>query len=59
MRALTLWQPWAWLVANGHKLVENRPWAPSPTALPPGHRFAIHAGKRYEVGKWGALLDVC
>jgi hypothetical protein len=24
-RALTLWQPWAWLVANGHKQIENRP----------------------------------
>lgn len=23
--AITLWQPWAWLVVNGYKLVENRP----------------------------------
>lgn len=24
-RALSLWQPWAWLVAHGHKTIENRP----------------------------------
>lgn len=41
-RALTLWQPWAWLVASGHKGIENRP---------PGFSFKsfrgdfwIHAG---------------
>lgn len=41
-RALTLWQPWAWLVAAGHKPIENRP---------PGFSFKsfrgdfwIHAG---------------
>ena len=26
MKALTLWQPWAWAMASGMKLVENRPW---------------------------------
>ncbi|RJQ07576.1 MAG: ASCH domain-containing protein [Bacillota bacterium] len=25
-RALSLWQPWAWLVVHGHKPLENRPW---------------------------------
>lgn len=25
-RALTLTQPWAWLVVNGHKPIENRRW---------------------------------
>lgn len=24
--ALTLWQPWAWLVTNGDKDIENRSW---------------------------------
>lgn len=58
MRALTLWQPWAWLVGRGHKLVENRPWKPSPTMLRPGERFAIHAGKTFEVGAWPELIEV-
>lgn len=56
MRAITLWQPWAWLVSNGHKLVENRPWA--PVVIRPGDRFAIHAGKRFSVGNWEGLLAV-
>lgn len=39
--ALTIRQPWAWLVVNGHKDVENRPWRTS-------HRgpLAIHAASR-------------
>lgn len=27
MRALSIRQPWAWLIVNGHKPVENRDWA--------------------------------
>lgn len=46
MRALTLHQPWAHLVARGDKLVENRPWKP-PHWLA-GERFAIHAGKKWD-----------
>lgn len=56
MKALTLWQPWAFLVARGYKLVENRPWTPPKDLI--GERFAIHAGKRFEVGDWEGLLDV-
>jgi hypothetical protein len=26
MKALSIRQPWAWLVANGHKDIENRQW---------------------------------
>ena len=43
MRALTVWQPWASLIATGHKTVETRTWAP-PQALI-GERIAIHAAK--------------
>jgi hypothetical protein len=42
MRALTLWQPYASLVAWGGKIVENRTWLPPTNLL--GERFAIHAG---------------
>jgi len=26
MKALSILQPWAWLVVNGHKDIENRTW---------------------------------
>jgi len=46
--ALTLWQPWATLIALGHKDIENREWAPPQHLI--GKRFAIHAGKTVEPG---------
>ncbi len=43
MKALSIMQPWAWLIVNGHKDIENRNW---PT------RFRgpvyIHAGKKID-----------
>jgi hypothetical protein len=27
MKALSIRQPWAWLIVNGHKPIENRSWA--------------------------------
>lgn len=27
MKALSIKQPWAWLIVNGHKTIENRDWA--------------------------------
>lgn len=44
MKTLTLWQPWASLVACGAKRFETRSWEP-PRALV-NERFAIHAAKR-------------
>ena len=43
MKALTIWQPWATLIACGAKQLETRDWSTS-------HRgpLAIHAGKRWE-----------
>lgn len=40
MKALTICEPWATLIADGHKRVENRTWRTT-------HRgpLAIHAGK--------------
>ena len=43
--ALTVWQPWAWAIAEGHKLVENRDWPP-PRTVPMGTDIAIHAAVR-------------
>lgn len=40
MKALSIQQPWAWLIANGHKDIENRDW---PTKF--RGQFLIHASK--------------
>ena len=44
MKALTLTQPWASLVALGHKRVETRSW---PTYRSQFSTLAIHAAKGY------------
>ncbi len=40
MKALSIRQPWAWLVAHGHKDVENRTWSTGTRGT-----FLIHASK--------------
>lgn len=42
MKALSIRQPWAWLVAHGHKDVENRVWETRFRGA-----FLIHAGKAW------------
>ena len=44
VKAITLHEPWASLIIDGHKTVETRSWAPPVNLI--GHRIAIHAGKR-------------
>jgi hypothetical protein len=46
MRALSLTQPWATIVARGLKPIENRRWTP-PIAMY-GETFAIHASKTWD-----------
>lgn len=43
--ALTIWQPWASLVAVGAERYETRSW-PAPQTLQPGDLLAIHAARR-------------
>lgn len=43
MRALSIQQPWAWLIANGYKDIENRNWRTTFRG-----RFLVHAGKRFD-----------
>lgn len=57
MRAITLWQPWASLVAVGAKRYETRSW-PAPKTLRHGDLLAIHAAAR--PGGWpddGETID--
>ena len=44
MKTLTLYQPWASLIAYGVKTIETRSWGPPRWLV--GQRVAIHAGKR-------------
>ena len=44
MKALTVWQPWASLIAIKAKPFEFRGWLPPPAIV--GQRIAIHAGAR-------------
>lgn len=45
MKALSVRQPWAWLIVNGHKPFENRDWQPKNPCRRFRGRVLIHAGK--------------
>lgn len=45
MKALSIKQPWAWLIAHGMKDIENRNWTTSYRGL-----ILIHAGKEPDTG---------
>lgn len=47
MKALSIQQPWSWLIANGHKDIENRTWKANVRG-----RIAIHAGKEIDKDYW-------
>lgn len=46
--ALSIMQPWAWLIAHQHKHVENRDWKPWNSGLKFRGHIAIHAGKKID-----------
>jgi len=45
MKALSVRQPWSWLIVNGHKDVENRTWPPTKYISVP-QRIYIHTGAK-------------
>lgn len=47
VKALSIMQPWAWLIVNRYKPLENRDWATSYRGP-----VAIHAGKKRDAGAW-------
>lgn len=53
LQALSLWQPWASLIAIGAKTIETRHWAPPYAYL--GERIAIHAAKKWDVENRGVI----
>lgn len=44
MKAITLWQPWATFIADGHKRYETRSWSTNFRG-----NIAIHASKRWSL----------
>ena len=63
MKASTLWQPFASLVACGHKTIETRGYPPPRGLI--GQRIAIHAAKReldtleWTGDFWGCVFAAC
>lgn len=50
MKALSIQQPWAWLITHGYKDIENRRWRYAPSYR---GQLLIHAGKTFdEEGYW-------
>lgn len=41
--ALSVQQPWAWLIVNGYKDIENRDWATKVRGI-----IGVHAGKTFD-----------
>lgn len=54
MKCISLWQPWATLIAIGAKKIETRSWKP-PMERGVPFRLAIHAAKKWN----GELEDLC
>lgn len=52
MKALSLMQPWAWLVSEGHKRIENRSWSTKYRGL-----FLIHASKGMTKHQYDAAVE--
>ena len=52
MKALSIMQPWAWLIANGFKSVENRDWNTSFRG-----EFLIHAGKKADASGYEFIRE--
>ena len=44
MMAISIRQPWAWLIVNGYKIIETRSWCPPDKYR--DERIAIHAGQK-------------
>ena len=52
MKALSIRQPWAWLIVNGYKDIENRSWSTDFRG-----RIYVHAGKRVKQGDFPEQRD--
>ena len=55
MKAITLWRPWATMIALGRKPIEYR--THDRFAWLVGHQIAIHAGQRYDQDGFDYLME--
>ena len=56
MKAISLWQPWASLIACGAKPFETRHWAPPRELI--GQTIAIHAAKKVDKDAAAMATDI-
>ncbi len=49
MKALSIRQPWGWLVCKGYKDIENREWKLPAWGFFPPQRIYVHVGKTMDV----------
>jgi ASCH domain len=56
MKAISLWQPWASLIACGAKPFETRHWAPPRELI--GQPIAIHAAKKVDKDAASFAVDL-
>ena len=52
MKALSIRQPWAWLIVHGGKNIENRTWKTKYRGP-----VLIHAGKKIDMAAYNQLAD--
>jgi hypothetical protein len=66
MRALTIRQPWAWLIVHGHKDLENRTWCTSyrgpllihaAGTMAPGDHWRLAREVATRSRPWPAAID--
>ncbi len=57
MKALSLMQPWAWLMVNGHKDIENRTWKPGNPGLKFRGRCLVHASMTIDEDAYPFVRD--
>jgi len=50
VKALSIRQPWAWLIVNGYKDIENRTWQTKYRG-----EFLVHASKTFDMKALGLL----
>lgn len=58
MKALSILQPWAWLIVNGYKDIENRDWKPANPALKFRGRALIHTGRDFDHAGYDAAAAI-
>lgn len=54
MKAISIRQPWAWLIVNGYKDIENRSWDTKYRGM-----VLIHASKGMTIDQYQAGLEIC